>query len=79
MKRKKRDLRCRICGETCPCLIYGGPVAHAHAPGGLLEFPLCSTHQEEVLKVHIPIKWRDCGDVACGFCEAKAKLLGKRR
>jgi hypothetical protein len=83
MAKKKFDLHCRVCGQTCPCLIYGQPVEHAHSPGGLNEYPLCETHQTECLAVHRPIdaagkaKWiENCGDPKCGYCKALKAARG---
>lgn len=73
----KVDLRCRVCGQTCPCLIYGRPEEHAHCPGGLDNYLLCDEHEEECLKIHRPVapdgtwEWLDdCGDAGCGYCQA---------
>lgn len=83
MGKKKTDdeLRCRVCGQFCPCLIYGRPVPHGHCPGGLDDYLLCEQHEKECLAVHRPIdvegKWKwieDCGDPKCGYCETLKKF-----
>ena len=72
-----KDLRCCVCKQLCPCDLYGGKEPHAHAPGGLLEYPLCKQHERECIEIHRPIddqgKWKwinnyECGDAQCGYC-----------
>ena len=74
------DLRCRVCGELCPCDLYSGKEPHAHCPGGLDTYLLCDKHKRECLAVHRPIdangkwQWIDCDDPGCGYCQAIARL-----